>query len=164
MNISVNPQLMVAFLFATTRCGAWLAFAPPFKGAVPAKVRGALAVGIGLDIAPHLAANAKLPTTDTMALIAGTFYQVAIGVALAFLAYVLFQAASSAGTMIDAFAGLTGAQLFDPTSKTTQGPMGSFYSLMATLVLVVTNGHLILIAGLIRTFDAAPVGGLHLDR
>ena len=54
MNISVNPQLMVAFLFATTRCGAWLAFAPPFKGAVPAKVRGAIAMFRPLQSVPNV--------------------------------------------------------------------------------------------------------------
>jgi flagellar biosynthetic protein FliR len=164
MNITVDPTLMVAFLFATTRCGAWLAFAPPFKGVVPAKVRAGLAVGLGLVLAQRLAATGKLPTTDTVALIVGSFYQVAIGIALALLASVLFSAAQSAGGMLDAFSSLTGAQLFDPTTKSNDGPMGRFYSTMATLVLLATNGHLILIAGLVRSFDAAPVSGLHLDR
>ncbi len=164
MGISIDPALLVAFMFATTRCATWLAFAPPFQGAVPAKVRAGLAVGLGMLLAPHLATDPRLPTSSAVGLIVGTFYQVAVGVALALLAYVLFQAAQTAGGMIDAFAGLTSAQLFDPTSKNTSGPMGRFYSSMAMLVLVATNGHLLLIAGLVRSFQAAPVSGLDLGR
>lgn len=164
LGLTIDPQWMVAFLFATVRCGAWLSIAPPFQGAVPARVRGGLAVALGMALAPRLAATGELPTEDTWALVAGTAYQAAIGLALGFLVSVLFQAMSAAGGMIDAFGALTSAQLFDPLSKTSSGPMSRLYQLLGSMVLFATGGHLILIAGLVRTFDAAPVGGLRLDR
>ena len=77
---------------------------------------------------------------------------------------VLFQALPAAGGLIDAFGALTSAQLFDPLSKSTAGPMSRLYQLLGSVALFATGGHLLLIAGLVRTFDAAPVGGLRLDR
>ena len=164
MQISFNPSFLVAFLFATIRCGAWLAIAPPFQGAVPARIRAGLSVALGLCVAPRLEGAATMPTTDTFALVTGAFYQAVIGIALGFLVYVLFQAVLAAGSMIDSFAALTSAQLFDPLSKTTTGPIGRFYQLLGTAILFVTNGHLLLVGGLVRTFSAAPLKGLRIDR
>lgn len=164
MQISFDPSFLVAFLFATIRCGAWLAIAPPFAGAVPARVRAGLSVALGLCIAPRLAAAGTMPTDDTIALVAGAFYQAAIGLALGFLVYVLFQAVLTAGSLIDSFSALTSAQMFDPLSKTTIGPMGRLYQTLGTATLFIINGHLILIGGLVRTFDAAPLKGPRLDR
>lgn len=164
MDLRVDPDWMVAFLFATIRCGAWLSIAPPFQGAVPARVRGGLAVALGLALAPRLAASGDLPTDDTWGILAGSVYQAAIGLALGFLVAVLFQAFSAAGGMIDAFGALTSAQLFDPLSESATGPVSRLYQLLGTIALFATNGHLLLVGGLVRTFDAAPVDGLRLDR
>lgn len=164
MQISFNPSFLVAFLFATIRCGAWLSIAPPFQGAVPARVRAGFSVALGLCIAPRLEGAATMPTTDTLALVSGAFYQAVIGLALGLLVFVLFQAVLAAGSMIDSFAALTSAQIFDPLSKTTIGPMGRLYQTLGIAALFIMNGHLLLVGGLIRTFNAAPLGGLRLDR
>ena len=164
MTLSFDPQWLVAFMFATIRCGAWLTIAPPFQGAVPARVRAGLAMALGLAITPELVRSGELPTADSFALVAGALYQASVGLALGFLVFVLFQAVVAAGGLIDAFGALTSAQLFDPLSKTTVGPMSRMYQMLGTMALFATNGHLLLIAGLFRSFKAAPVGGLRLDR
>lgn len=164
MNLSFDPRLFVAFLLASTRFAAWLTVSPPFQGYVPAKVRAGLAMGLGLAVAPHLARQPGLPINDTGALVGSIFFQAVIGLALGFLVSLLFQAVMAAGSSIDTFAGLTSASLYDPTSKSSAAPMGRMYQTLGTLVLFATGGHLLLIAGLTRTFDIAPLGGFHLDR
>jgi len=164
MGITVDQEWLVAFLYATIRCGAWMAIAPPFQGVVPARVRAGLSFGLGLALAPRLAAEATLPVDDTIALLTGAFYQAAIGLALGFLVYVIFQALPTAGGMIDAFGALTSAQLFDPLSRSTAGPVSRFYQILGMLTLFAINGHLLLLAGLFRSFEAAPVDGLRIDR
>lgn len=164
MGISLDSEWLVAFLFATIRCGAWMAIAPPFQGFVPARVRAGLSFGLGLALAPRLAQEATLPVGDTMALVTGAFYQAAIGLALGLLVYIIFQALAAAGGMIDAFGALTSAMLFDPLSKTTTGPMSRMYQMLGILTLFAINGHLLLLAGLFRSFDAAPIDGLRIDR
>ncbi|MFN8051671.1 MAG: flagellar biosynthetic protein FliR [Acidimicrobiales bacterium] len=164
MQLSFNPAWMVAFMFATIRCGAWLSIAPPFQGAVPAKIRAGLSMALGLAMTPRLMASGKMPSNETWGLLVGALHQAVIGLALGFLVFVLFQAVAAAGGMIDAFAALTSAQLFDPFSKTSAGPVSRLYQTLGTAVLFVTNGHLMLIAGLSRTFDLAPVSGFRMDR
>ena len=87
-----------------------------------------------------------------------------VGLALAMVVTLIFQAVSAAGTTIDYMSGLTSSQLFDPLSGSAEGPMARLYQLLCTVTLFVTGGHLLLIAGLVRSFDAAPVGGLNLGR
>ena len=164
MSLSFDPRFMVAFLFATIRCGAWLSIAPPFQGAVPVKIRAGLSMGLGLAMAPRLMAQGSKLSMDTWPLVTGALHNAVIGLVLGFLVYVLFQAVAAAGGMIDAFAAFTSAQLFDPFSKTTSGPVSRLYQTLGTAVLFVSNGHLILIGGLSRTFDLSPVSGFRIDR
>ncbi len=163
MRLAIDPNLLIAFLFASTRCAAFLFVSPPFQGLVPPVARGGLSLVLGAFLAPQLA-KAPLPVDDTAGIIAGMLFQIGIGLALGFLVYLVFQAAMAAGSMIDYMGGLTSAQLFDPMSGTSMGPMGRYYQAMATFVLFATGGHLLLVAGLVRSFDAAPVSGLRLDR
>ena len=164
MRLLIDPRLFMAFILGTTRFAAWLAFAPPFKGVVPAKVRVGLAMALGIGLAPRLAENEALPVEDFGAIFAAIVYQVAVGLALAMVLTLIFQAVSAAGTTIDYMSGLTSSQLFDPLSGSAEGPMARLYQLLCTVTLFVTGGHLLLIAGLVRSFDAAPVGGLNLGR
>lgn len=163
MKLSFDPQFMVAFVFATIRCSAWLAIAPPFQGAVPVKIRAGLSMALGLALAPRLLATGTMPT-ETFPLIAGAFHNAVIGIVLGFLVYVLFQAVAAAGGMIDAFAAFTSGQIFDPLSETIQGPVGRLYQTLGTAVLFASNGHLILLGGLARTFELSPLSGFRLER
>ena len=164
MRLSLDPRLFMAFLLASTRCVAWLSISPPFRGMVPAKIRAGLGLAMGIALAPHLSKEPNLPVDDFGPILAGFLYQVGIGLALGFVVYLVFQAITAAGTMIDYFGGLTSSQLFNPMSGSSDGPMTRFYNLIATVVVFVTGGHLLLVAGLARSFDAAPVGGLQVGR
>jgi len=164
MRLIADPRLFMAFILASTRFAAWLAFAPPFKGVVPAKIRVGLAMALGIGLAPRLARSDSLPVDDFGKIFGAILFQVFVGVALALVVTLVFQAVSAAGTAIDYMSGLTSAQLFDPMSGSAEGPMTRLYQLLCTVTLFVTGGHLLLIAGLVRSFDAAPIGGLHLDR
>lgn len=164
MTLSLDPEFLVAFVFATVRCGAWLTIAPPFQGAVPVKVRAALSMGLGLAMAPRLVAAEGTISTDTWPLITGALHNAVIGLVLGFLVYVLFQAVQTAGGMIDAFAALTSGMLFDPMTKATLGPVSRLYATLGTAVLFVSNGHLLLIGGLSKTFELSPASGFRIDR
>jgi len=164
VKLSLDPDFLVAFMFATIRCGAWLSIAPPFQGAVPARIRAGLSMALGLGMAPRLMAGEARLSTETWALVVGALHNAVIGLVLGFLVFILFQAVSAAGGMIDAFAAFTSAQMFDPMTKTTSGPVSRLYATLGTAILFVTNGHLVLLGGLSRTFELSPVSGFRLDR
>ena len=164
MSAALDPRVFVAFVLASVRCVSFLTVAPPFAGSVSPKIRVGLAFALALGLTNRLTGVANLPVDDFGHLLAGVLFQVGIGLAMGYLVYVLFQAVTIAGSMIDTFGGLTASQLFDPMTKTTESPSARLYQMLATLIMFATNGHLLLLAGLARSFDAAPVGGLHLDR
>lgn len=163
MSLAFEPSFFVAFVLATVRCGAWLAIAPPFAGAVPGKVRAGLAASLGLLVAPGLAASGDIPM-ETAPLVGAILFQVAVGLGMGFLVMVMFQAVSAAGSAIDTFAGLSAAMLYDPTTREAASPMGRLYQMLGLIVLFLTGGHLLLIGGLVRSFEAAPAAGFRVER
>src|SRR3546814_20115966 len=52
------------------------------------------------------------------------------------------------------------AQVFDPQSGVSTSLFGRFYNLLATTLLFVIGGHLLLVRGFLRSFDAVPALGL----
>lgn len=164
MQLSLDPEFFVAFMYATIRCSTWLMLAPPLRNYTPVMVRSGLSMALGLAMAPRLLDGPEPLKTDMWSLLTGTFHNAAIGLILAFIVYLLFQAVAAAGGMIDVFSTLSSAQLFDPMQASTSGPVSRFYQILGTMMLFATNGHLILLQGVAKSFDLSPVDGLRIDR
>ena len=84
--------------------------------------------------------------------------QVLVGAAMGFVTYLLFAAVAAAGSLIDVFGGFSLAQGFDPLSMNMNTVFGKFHQLLATVLLFATGGHLLVIGGLLKTFDVLPLG------
>ena len=157
MTISLAAEPVLAYLLASLRIGAWLFLVPPFAGRtipVPAKV--VLAVGLSFAVGPAVTADG-LPTSELQLLVVA-FTQVLIGVALGFVASMLLGAIAAAGSLIDVFGGFALATGFDPLSVQMNTIFGKFHQLLATMLLFATGGHLVVIGGLLKTFEVLPLG------
>jgi flagellar biosynthetic protein FliR len=157
MTITLAAEPVLAYLLASLRIGAWLFLVPPFAGRtipVPAKV--VLAVGLSFAVGPAVAADG-LPTGELQLLVVA-FTQVLIGVALGFVASMILGAIAAAGSLIDVFGGFALATGFDPLSVQMNTIFGKFHQLLATMLLFATGGHLVVIGGLLKTFEVLPLG------
>lgn len=76
-----------------------------------------------------------------------------IGIVLGMVANILFYAVQLAGALLDLQIGFSMASLFDPTFGTTSQITGRFKNILAILVLLATNGHHLLIQGILASFD-----------
>ena len=56
------------------------------------------------------------------------------------------------------FGGFSLAQGFDPLGLNSNTVFGTFHQMLATMLLFVTNGHMLVIGGLLSTFRFLPVG------
>ncbi len=157
-NITVNGAQVMAFLLASLRIVAWLFVAPPFNTrSIPTMAKVVLSVGLALVVSGTIADD-RLPST-TPELIFAAVTQVLIGLAMGFVVMLLFSAVSMAGAMIDNFGQFAMVSAYDPLAMNNNSVFGRFYQWLATVLLVVTGGHLIVIGGLLKTFEFLPLDG-----
>jgi flagellar biosynthetic protein FliR len=83
-----------------------------------------------------------------------------IGATMGFITYMVFAAVQAAGDLIDVFGGFSLAAAFDPLNQTMNSVHGKLFSMLATMLLFASNAHLLVIGGLLRSFDEMPVGTL----
>jgi flagellar biosynthetic protein FliR len=84
--------------------------------------------------------------------------QIIIGLALGFMVKIVFSALETGGHLIGQTMGLGFAQMNDPVNGITVPVISQFYTIMATLIFLIMNGHLAMIEVLIESFSILPVG------
>jgi flagellar biosynthetic protein FliR len=127
---------------------------------VPTRVRIALAAFIALAAQPSLpplAAAAQVPLDSPAALLL-VVQQLVIGLSLGFAVRLVFAAVEFAGELIGLQMGLNFAGFFDPLSASTATATSRFFGTMVAWLFIVLNGHLLVIAALVQSFTAFPIG------
>ena len=124
---------------------------------VPTRVRIALAGFIAL------AAQATLPESPPVALDSPLAFvlvlqQLVIGLSLGFAVRLVFAAVEFAGELIGLQMGLNFAGFFDPLSAAAATASSRFFGTTVAWLFIVANGHLLVIAALVQSFTAFPVG------
>lgn len=79
-----------------------------------------------------------------------------IGLAMGLTMRVIFAGVSMAGDLIGLQMGLGFAQFYDTQSNAQMPVVGQFLGLLASLIFLSLNGHLMLIATLVESFQQAP--------
>ncbi|NRA20719.1 MAG: flagellar biosynthetic protein FliR [Oceanospirillaceae bacterium] len=129
---------------------------------VPKNIRLILAISFSLVIVPVLPA---IPVLDGLSL--STYFlvieQMLIGVALGFSLHVMFQIFAIGGQMIANQMGLGFASVNDPANGVQIVVVGQYYMMMALMLFVTMNGHLIMFQTLADSFTILPVGISALD-
>ena len=123
---------------------------------VPRRVRVGLALLIVVAAEPSLppVAPVALNSPEALMVIA---QQVLIGLTMGFAARVVFAAIEFAGELVGLQMGLNFAAFFDPMSGGQITAVSRLYGTVAAWLFVVMNGHLLLTAALIHSFEAFPV-------
>ena len=162
MNLTLAGEPLIAYLLASVRIVAWMAVVPPFSSrAVPAMAKVVLSLGLAFAVAPGISGSIPVGFAE---LAVNVVTQVLVGAGMGFVTYLLFQAIATAGSLIDMFGGFALAQGFDPLGMQMNTIFGKFHQMLATMILFATGGHLLVIGGLLKTFQFLPLGtGPHVD-
>lgn len=156
MFIPIDLSAIEAVALASLRMVAFLVIAPPFSyNGFPAQVKGMLAIGLAIAVAPRVGAGYH--SGDLGAFLLDMVRELAVGATLGFLVYVVFAAIQSAGSFIDLFGGFQLAQAFDPQSMINGAQFTRMFQLTALALLFASGGYQLIIGGLVRTFDAVPL-------
>lgn len=157
MTLSVAAEPAIVYLLSSLRIVAWLFVVPPFSGrTVPTPAKVVLSIGLAFAVAPSVVAQGA--PTGTAELLVTAFTQVLIGLSLGFITQLILGAIAAAGQLIDLFGGFSMAQAFDPMTMNQNTVFGKFHQMLATMLLFATGGHLLVIGGLLKTFEVLPLG------
>jgi len=124
---------------------------------VPTRVRIALAAMVAFAAQPSLPPIAPVPLDSPLAFML-VVQQLVIGLSLGFAVRIVFAAIEFAGELIGLQMGLNFAGFFDPISAGTATATSRFFGTLIAWLFIVINGHLLVIAALVQSFAAFPVG------
>ncbi|BBC72143.1 flagellar biosynthetic protein FliR [Altererythrobacter sp. B11] len=155
---AVEQQFWYA-VFLMVRIGAALAAAPFFGGAsVPATVRAAVAWAMAIFAAAWLPA---VPVPDALFSAAGLLAvagEVLIGLVLGFVLQISFAAPLIAAELIGGSMGMSMATAVDPNSGVQSTAFGQYFTIVLTLIFLLTGAHLQWIALLMESYRSFPPG------
>lgn len=158
--------------FTSTQWEAWLAafFWPffrilalvataPFFGArgIPTSTKIGFAFLLTIMVAPVLPPMPSVAPASAYGLfILGQ--QLMIGFAMGLALRIIFTAVEMAGHIVGLQMGLGFATFFDPQNSAQIPVLGQFLGLIAMLLFLAINGHLMVVGALVESFHVLPIG------
>lgn len=147
------------YIWPFIRIAAFVGVVPIFGTRnVPARVKIILAFALAIMVVPILP---KFQAGDPLSL-AGmliTLQQLLIGILLGFIVSIVFSALIIGGQSVAQLMGLGFASMMDPQNGVSVPVVGQFYTVLATIIFLIMNGHLILVNTLVGSFKTMPIGG-----
>lgn len=151
-----------SFLVLVSRIGGIVAAFPMLSGrAVPAKIKIALIVMLGIALAPLI----RLPplSQDAFEMTAGLASELLIGLIIGLAVRLLFGALEVAGDLLGTQIGFGAVQLVDPLTAQQSSLISEYFRIIATLVFLSVNAHMVVVAAIISSYDAIPPFGARLS-
>jgi flagellar biosynthesis protein FliR len=124
---------------------------------VPTRLKVALAFFITVCSQASLPAMPVVPLDSPQAFLL-VIQQVLIGLSLGFAVRIVFVAVEFAGELVGLQMGLNFAGFFDPTTGGQSTAVSRFMGTLVSWMFIVINGHLLVVAALVQSFTAFPVG------
>jgi flagellar biosynthetic protein FliR len=148
---------LISFLWPLTRILGLIMVAPVFgHRAVPARVKIGLGIFIALIVSPALPPMPDVDLNSWYGLLI-LIKQFLIGLAIGFIMRIVFAAVEAAGEIVGLQIGLGFASFFDPQSAGQTLVIARFFNLLAVMVFLAVNAHLLLLGVLVESFQSLPV-------
>jgi flagellar biosynthetic protein FliR len=154
------PTFLSAMTLALVRVSGMVAFAPFFSStALPMRVKAAFAGAVAFLLAPLVSALPHAQTSISFSAILG---ELAIGLVYGLSLTLLNEMMLFAGQILGLQFSFSLVNLLDPASAIQTPLLGDLFSLMGTLVLITAGLDRILLASMVRSFHAVPLGAFVL--
>lgn len=124
---------------------------------VPMRAKLVIAIALTMMVAPLVPKMEYIEPFSFDGFITA-FHQFLIGIAIGFMVSLVFTALITGGQLIAQLMGLGFASMMDPQNGVSVPVVGQFYTILATLIFLILNGHLILVEVMVSSFQSLPVG------
>lgn len=151
-------QQWIADLFwPFVRIGAMLMAAPVFSiRQVPIRWRVLLAVLITLLVQPLLPPAPAVDVLGAEGLMIA-IQQIGIGAMMGFILQLAFNALIFGGQVMAYSMGLGFAHMMDPANGVQVPVVSQYWMILAMLAFLMSNAHLVLLAGVVQSFEIVPI-------
>ncbi len=146
------------FFLILARLSAFLVTGPLFSMAnIPGMVKIGLALLISMIIFPIIYQSMPMYSVDGWNYVFGLVREVLVGLALGFTASLVLSALMFAGNLIDMQIGFSMSMIFDPMASAMSGIISRFIYLLGLVVLLAFDGHHMILAAIVRSFEVVPL-------
>ncbi len=152
----VLQALIVSLIFPLTRILGVITAAPIFNHpSVPVRVKLGFGIVLTLVIVPTI----DMPHIDVFSFegLLILIEQFVIGLAMGFSMRIVFSAVELAGQLIGTTMGLGFASFYDPQSQGQTMAINQFLTLIAMLVFLSLDGHLLVVSAISESFVTMPM-------
>jgi flagellar biosynthetic protein FliR len=154
------PTFLSAMALALVRVSGMVAFAPFFSStALPMRAKAVFCGAVAFLLAPLVAALPNAQATISFSAILG---ELSIGLVYGLSLALLNEMMLFAGQMVGLQFSFSLVNLMDPASAIQTPLLGDLFQLMGTLVLITAGLDRILLASMVRSFHAVPLGSFAL--
>lgn len=162
MDIPLNwaiPQI-ITFMLVVGRLSGLFMIAPIFSSPmIPPRLKLMILLTLALTITPIVSGTATQPVpTGIVELLVSMVTEILMGLALGFSVAIVFSAVQVAASFIDTSIGFSMANIIDPLSNTQATVLGSFYSIIATLIFLGIGGLHWMLAAFKESYTVIAVG------
>lgn len=155
---------LAMFAFPLVRVLGMIGTAPVFgNNAIPRRIKLVVGLGVAIGVVPALPPGPVIALDSWMGILQ-LFEQTLIGVAMGLSMRVVFAAMDLMGELISLQMGLSFATFFDPVAGGQTAVVAEFLTLLATLIFLSMNGHLLMVDTLYRSFELLPVSDSMLHK
>ncbi len=159
--LQVYSNQFVIFVLVLTRISGVVLLAPALGAkSIPPRIRGFLAVAMAMIIAP-VQWNAQLPAIGTiLQLVVLAAHEAVIGLAIGLATSILFSGVQLAGQLISQTAGISLADVLDPSYESSVSAVTQLMDLLTISIFLCIGGHRQVLTALLDTFHWSPPGNV----
>ena len=150
------PRFLTALVLVIIRLSGLMVFAPLFSSqAVPMRTKAVFLLALSVLLAPVVAA---LPLAHPQLGVLPILGELSVGMIFGFCLSMLNEVLSFAGQVLGFQFSFSLVNLLDPNSSVQTPLLSELFTLFGTLVLIAAGLDRVLLAALVRSFAAVPVG------
>ncbi len=154
-------KALAAMTLVMVRISGLMVFAPVFSSeAIPVRVKAVFVMAVSFLVAPVVAA---FPHAHVDLGVLPVLGELSVGMVFGLTLSLVMEALNFSGQVMGFQFSFSLVNLLDPNSQVQTPLMGQLFGLLGTLTVIGTGLDRTVLAALLRTFSAAPVGAVTLD-
>jgi len=160
---------MPVFVLVLFRVAGILIFAPVLGAVViPIQFKVMMAVVLSIVVFPlvgslDLAGGVVVPN-NLLGLSVGVATELLIGMTMGFSLLLMFLSVQVGAELVSQQMALSMGRIVDPLSNMDSVILAQFYTMVATTVYILMNGHVVLVKSLVHTFQTVPLMSARFDQ